>query len=88
MFKATDGAQAYALPAGTKVAGFGSVVVGCKIVDVLFAPAPLAYVAEWSACRFEAGSPFPAAGGASGKMRRSGEVDERFKSHAWKACEG
>jgi hypothetical protein len=22
------------------------------------------------------------------KMRPTGEVDERFKSHAWKACEG
>lgn len=41
MLKAVEGTQEYEIPAAVRLADFGSVVVYCKIFDVLFAPAAL-----------------------------------------------
>ena len=40
--KANNGTQNYAIPAGTDVSGFESVLIWCKAFDVVFAYAPLA----------------------------------------------
>ena len=41
MLKAVKGTQEYEIPADARLADYGSVVVYCKIFDVLFTPAPL-----------------------------------------------